>query len=154
MDKSGDDQLDEEYMTMFREAAGRPSWVTKPQGLRQVPEGGMVEKDMAGDPSGAEGARPRGVRLFPNAPLNQSVVDTIVFGRDMDLSGNSRFGREYGTIHEGAAGSPSWVENPKGLGCTFRRRARHQSMLQKKAEKLLSRLRGSPRDVTAAYQRV
>jgi len=70
MDFSGEDQFDEEYMAMFCQGAA-----------------GMRSDEFRGTQ--------RGQRMFPNAPTMQSVVDQIVFGRDIDLSGEDQFDEEY-----------------------------------------------------------
>lgn len=82
IDESGETQFDEDFMAMFREAAGAKTGV-----LAQ---------------------RPQGLRPFPNAPTTQSVVDQVVFGRDVDFSGETQFDDDYMAQHySGSAGRPT-----------------------------------------------
>jgi len=53
-----------------------------------------------------------GVKVFPNAPLMQSDVDRVVFGRDMDFSGDSQWDQEFTVMYDGSCGYPSWVKPP------------------------------------------
>merc|ERR1712060_278649 len=63
------------------------------------------------------GPPPRTVRLFPNSPQQQSVVDQVVFGRDMDFSGETQFDEEFTHMFQGSAGRPSWVTpTPRARG--------------------------------------
>merc|ERR1712232_524572 len=78
MDNSGEEQFDDEFMCMFKGGAGATS--------------GVVEN------------HPKGLRPFPNAPTMQSVVDSVVFGRDMDGSGETQFDGDFLKMYEGAAG--------------------------------------------------
>lgn len=48
------------------------------------------------------------VRLFPHAPNQQSIIDQIVFGRDMDQSGEDQVDEEFIVMFNGCAGKPSW----------------------------------------------
>jgi len=49
-----------------------------------------------------------GVKKFPNTPMMQSDVDSVVFGKDMDLSGDTKFDVEFTAMFDGAFGLPSW----------------------------------------------
>lgn len=49
-----------------------------------------------------------GVRKFPNAPTMQSTVDSVVFNRDMDFSGETKFDEDFTAMFDGMAGMPSW----------------------------------------------
>lgn len=49
-----------------------------------------------------------GVRTFASSPMMQSTVDQVVFGRDMDFSGEEKFDREFTAMFDGSAGRPSW----------------------------------------------
>merc|ERR1712183_451884 len=78
MDNSGEDQFDDEFMCMFNGAAGASS--------------GKLEN------------KPKGLHPFPNAPTMQSIVDQVVFGRDMDYSGETQFDQDFMKMYEGSAG--------------------------------------------------
>lgn len=49
-----------------------------------------------------------GVKTFASSPMMQSTVDQVVFGRDMDFSGEEKFDREFTAMFDGSAGRPSW----------------------------------------------
>merc|ERR1711862_440405 len=52
--------------------------------------------------------RVRTTRMFPTCPTQQSVVDQVVFGRDMDNSGEEKFDGGYVSMFSNCAGIPSW----------------------------------------------
>eukprot|EP00929_Paragymnodinium_shiwhaense_P068948 TRINITY_DN34778_c0_g1_i2.p1 TRINITY_DN34778_c0_g1~~TRINITY_DN34778_c0_g1_i2.p1 ORF type:complete len:281 (+),score=67.89 TRINITY_DN34778_c0_g1_i2:77-919(+) len=83
-----------------------------PQPLRGDPPGSRA----AGAPTGAMESRPRGTKLCPSAPTMQSLVDQVVFGRDMDNSGETVIDAEYLESYDGAAGLPSGVLEAKPHG--------------------------------------
>eukprot|EP00933_Yihiella_yeosuensis_P028399 TRINITY_DN22209_c0_g1_i1.p1 TRINITY_DN22209_c0_g1~~TRINITY_DN22209_c0_g1_i1.p1 ORF type:complete len:164 (-),score=31.52 TRINITY_DN22209_c0_g1_i1:111-602(-) len=65
------------------------------------------------EPSGLGAAgehvdRKSSVRTFDNCPMMQSTVDQVVFGRDMDLSGDTKFDDDFIQMYDGLAGLPSW----------------------------------------------
>lgn len=47
-------------------------------------------------------------KTFANAPNLQSSVDSIVFGRDMDFSGDTKYDEEFTSMFDKMAGLPSW----------------------------------------------
>lgn len=49
-----------------------------------------------------------GTKKFPNTPMMQSTVDQVVFGRDMDMSGEEKFDEDFIKMFEGSYGQPSW----------------------------------------------
>lgn len=49
-----------------------------------------------------------GTKKFTNTPMMQSTVDQVVFNRDMDFSGDTKFDPEFMATFEGMAGIPSW----------------------------------------------
>lgn len=57
--------------------------------------------------------RTRNVRLFDNSPGQQSLVDQVVFGRDVDQSGESQIDPEFITMFDGSAGRGSWTISEK-----------------------------------------
>lgn len=57
---------------------------------------------------------PRLVKQFENTPLTQSVVDQIIFNRDMDFSGNDQFDDSFVNLYTGSAGKASWHPPPLG----------------------------------------
>lgn len=81
LDLSGDTQFDPEFTVMYDGMRGYPSWVSRP---------------------------PRSKKLYANSPMQQSTVDQVVFGRDMDYSGETKFDREFTQMFDGHAGLPSW----------------------------------------------
>lgn len=78
MDFSGEEQFDESFMQMYSGGAGVRS--------------GQLEE------------RARGYRRYPSAPNMQSIVDQIVFGRDMDFSGDDQYDEEFLEMFVGSAG--------------------------------------------------
>lgn len=83
MDISGEEQQDDEFTCMYQGGAGLSSQELARMALQQ------------------------GIRPFPNVPTMQSVVDQVVFGRDMDYSGEEQFDEEYQCMYRGAAGRPA-----------------------------------------------
>lgn len=51
---------------------------------------------------------PRLVKQFENTPLTQSIVDQIIFNRDMDFSGDDQFDNSFTNLYTGSAGKASW----------------------------------------------
>lgn len=51
------------------------------------------------------------VKAFHNTPMMQSSVDQVVFNRDMDFSGDSKFDPEFMAMYAGSSGIPSWYYN-------------------------------------------
>lgn len=92
IDFSGEEQFDEEFRSMFTGFAGRPSW--------------HAEAGMPG------AARARGRGHLPSAPMANSIVDQVVFGRDIDKSGDSAFNEDFVAQFGGFAGLPSWRTDP------------------------------------------
>lgn len=78
MDFSGEEQFDETFMQMYSGGAGVRS--------------GQLED------------RTRGYRRYPSAPGMQSIVDQVVFGRDMDFSGDDQYDEEFLEMFGGSAG--------------------------------------------------
>jgi len=83
MDFSGEDQFDEGFTKLFEGGAG------------------LTSMDVA------RIATVNSIRPFPNVPTMQSIVDQVVFGRDMDGSGEVQFDEEFLRQYEGAAGCPT-----------------------------------------------
>merc|ERR1711871_1558307 len=79
MDNSGEDQFDEEFMDLYSGA-------------------GLSSQELA------RMATVQGIKPFPNVPTMQSVVDQVVFGRDMDFSGEEQFDDEFLKQYSGRAG--------------------------------------------------
>mmetsp|Transcript_104834 Transcript_104834/g.291977 ORF Transcript_104834/g.291977 Transcript_104834/m.291977 type:complete len:264 (+) Transcript_104834:47-838(+) len=60
---------------------------------------------------------PSGLRTYPRAPIALSLVDSVVFGRDIDLSGDSYFDNGFKELFRDCAGTASWDrENAGGRG--------------------------------------
>merc|ERR1712187_350892 len=55
-----------------------------------------------------EWPRANGIRTFPNNPTQQSLVDQIVFGRDVDYSGDTQYDKEFTDIFVDRAGRATW----------------------------------------------
>lgn len=62
-----------------------------------------------------EEPRRRCMRQFESAPAQQSIVDQVVFGRDMDFSGATQYDEAFISLFEGYAGRGTW-ERPSPLG--------------------------------------
>jgi len=111
IDFSGDSAFDPEFQQNFIGAAGKGSWKQKPDteaGLRAYPEG---IDSMPGLPQRPQAHR-LGLRTYESAPTYQSLVDNIVFNRDIDFSGESVFDEPFMRIFKDGAGKPSWHEPP------------------------------------------
>mmetsp|Transcript_1326 Transcript_1326/g.3805 ORF Transcript_1326/g.3805 Transcript_1326/m.3805 type:complete len:289 (+) Transcript_1326:94-960(+) len=52
--------------------------------------------------------RKRCTRQYENTPMQQSIVDQVVFGRDMDFSGETQFDEEFIRLFQGSAGRGTW----------------------------------------------
>jgi len=65
----------------------------------------------AGIPSGKLEGRPRGLKSYLTAPGQQSQVDTIIWGRDLDFSDQVVHDPDYIAAYGGAAGK---LANPPG----------------------------------------
>jgi len=138
IDFSGEDQFkNKRFVEMFQDSAGRPSWEAPTGTSKQMRP--RAEEATWG-PQGSMAA-PRGRRLFAGSPLASSVVDTVVFGHDIDASGegDERFD-QVANMHIGAAGCPSWVERHQGIGCTARVQRLRQKKLQQHAQRFSDRL--------------
>jgi len=108
MDFSGETQFDEDFAKMMYDGcAGKKSWEVGPEGVKTE-----LSEDF---PLMAPPRRP-GVRTYLNAPMCQSIVDQVVFGRDMDFSGDTQFDEEFTSVmYGGCSGKASWLEHPEGL---------------------------------------
>eukprot|EP00930_Biecheleria_cincta_P031928 TRINITY_DN22143_c0_g1_i1.p1 TRINITY_DN22143_c0_g1~~TRINITY_DN22143_c0_g1_i1.p1 ORF type:complete len:210 (-),score=40.26 TRINITY_DN22143_c0_g1_i1:480-1109(-) len=60
--------------------------------------------------------RTGGKKMYDNAPGQQSILDTVVFGRDMDNSGESQFDEEFMSLYKSSAGIPSGVMEGRARG--------------------------------------
>eukprot|EP00435_Cladocopium_sp_Y103_P057296 s1719_g19.t1 len=130
LDDNNDDKADtQHFQAMFQDSAGRPSWKDQLRCKQLAPR-------KSGDPWGPI-EDPRTMPIVPepllrrkfSGPVSKSVVDDILFGRDLDGSGTERE-RFYAmeVLHTGAAGTPSWLR-PKGLNSTPGRAAKLTSRL-------------------------
>merc|ERR1712060_767717 len=118
------------------DTAGRASWASCNEGRRMMPGGVFLES--ANDTTEETTSRKQALRKFPYSPLTQSNVDQVVFGENIDAG----LFKPYMEMHDGAAGHPSWVERPKGLGCSSSRRRRREMKLRRTGRDLLARLLG------------
>jgi hypothetical protein len=118
MDNSGETQFDEEFLSMFEGSAGLSSAarLIRPEGVRLYTPNAWPDfpgKEEVLKPSSASSVeRPKGRRNFHNAPNQQSIVDQVVFGRDMDMSGDSAFDEDFNAMFVGCAGRPCWNVGP------------------------------------------
>lgn len=66
---------------------------------------------------------PKKLRTYPHAPIQQSVVDQLVLGRDVDFSGEDQYDKEHyhmfrgagGMSYKEAAARKSWKGGHEGL---------------------------------------
>lgn len=112
MDFSGETQFDVEFAQLFDGSAGRKSWET-------APEGKTVTKPSDVPGMSPQRARGQGLRTWKESPTMQSLVDQVVFGRDIDMSGETQFDESFTQMFNGSAGRPSWADPPIGLRTTF-----------------------------------
>lgn len=64
-----------------------------------------------------ESPRPKGVRIYKDSPFQNSVVDMVVFGRDMDFSGVKQFNDDFMDMYKdrfGIASTHTDVKNDMG----------------------------------------
>merc|ERR1719253_195870 len=54
-----------------------------------------IEPSSISKSAGGNVCRPSKVRTFDNIPMMQSSVDQVVFNRDMDMSGDTKFDKEF-----------------------------------------------------------
>eukprot|EP00931_Biecheleriopsis_adriatica_P055251 TRINITY_DN32611_c0_g1_i1.p1 TRINITY_DN32611_c0_g1~~TRINITY_DN32611_c0_g1_i1.p1 ORF type:complete len:347 (-),score=46.19 TRINITY_DN32611_c0_g1_i1:281-1195(-) len=144
IDESGENQFeDPHFLDLFQDRAGRASWKSQLQSKQMGPK---EDKQVWGPPKDERSAPilPPGRRKFHGSPLASSVVDDIVFGHDIDQSGNDeeRF-ESMLCMHTGAAGAPSWIKRPEGIGSTARTKRFRQAMLRRHAKQFSSRLERS-----------
>mmetsp|Transcript_44863 Transcript_44863/g.80773 ORF Transcript_44863/g.80773 Transcript_44863/m.80773 type:complete len:266 (-) Transcript_44863:96-893(-) len=77
----------------------------------------------AGAPRSGHEAAPNKLRTYPRGPNQQSVVDQIVLGRDVDFSGEDQYDEEHYRMFRGAGGMSNkeadarkgWKGHHKGL---------------------------------------
>lgn len=138
IDNSGENHFkDPDFLNMYQNSAGRPSWNVPMSSSKQM------RPKAEGATWGAQGSKnvPRGRRLFAGSPLSSSVVDSIVFGHDIDASGED--GERFDGIaimNLGAAGCSSWVDRPQGIECTAQTHRLRQKKLQRHAQHFSARL--------------
>lgn len=118
MDFSGEEKFDEGYLCLFNGCAGRASWdgCTGDAADLRFEELGTKLSNSAVDATTPE-VKPRrqGKMLVPDAPAQKSIVDTVVFGRDMDNTGDAQFQSAYLDMFHESAGKPSHFVSPRGL---------------------------------------
>eukprot|EP00929_Paragymnodinium_shiwhaense_P028385 TRINITY_DN16455_c0_g1_i1.p1 TRINITY_DN16455_c0_g1~~TRINITY_DN16455_c0_g1_i1.p1 ORF type:complete len:175 (-),score=21.79 TRINITY_DN16455_c0_g1_i1:141-665(-) len=76
--------------------------------LPALPRRFGLEPSLCTGAAGNPIVRPSCIKTFPDAPMMQSTVDQVVFNRDMDYSGGSKYDAEFLAIFTGMAGLPSW----------------------------------------------
>ncbi|CAE7675482.1 unnamed protein product [Symbiodinium pilosum] len=136
-----DDRFDTKHFhAMFEDAAGRPSWKNQLRSKRMGPQSDADCWGPVADPRTLP-VVPGGRRKFVKAPMTKSIVDDIVLGHDVDMSGTDpqRFDAMQ-ALHIGAAGAPSWVPRHQGLGSTARVHRQRHAKLRRKAQQLAARL--------------
>jgi len=100
MDFTGDTQFNEKFMGMYKGSYGKPSVDPKSQAAI-----------LADNPG-----RSAGKRVFHDCPTNQGMVDTVVFGHDIDNSGEQLFKGDFMDMYKGAHGVSSASEaKPEGI---------------------------------------
>jgi len=87
MDFSGDNQFDATFTQMYKGRHGVKSLIT------DVAHSGEVEDTKR--------------RHYANVPAKQSIVDQVVFGHDIDFSGESQYDHEFMQLFDGRFGKPS-----------------------------------------------
>jgi hypothetical protein len=117
MDFSGEDKFDEEYTCLFNGCAGRASWDGCTCDVADLRYEQEPKKNSQIDEGAVQDVRPRrqGKMLVPAAPAQKSIVDTVVYNRDMDQSGDTQFHVAYLDMFHGSAGRPSMKESSRGL---------------------------------------
>lgn len=126
----GSGDFDGDYCNgMFLDTAGLPSWETAAAEEKNTSKSRVMHK-------------------HPYA-FTQSNVDHVVFGKNID----SGLFMDIIDIHGGAAGHPSWVERPQGLGSSISRRRQKDMKLRRTGRELLARLLG-PRSGNKTFARI
>ncbi|CAK9046020.1 unnamed protein product [Durusdinium trenchii] len=105
----------------FRRAIAETRWGAEPV---EVPEAMLKTRDGC-----LEASRPRrltdldrGREKF-HAPLLKSVIDTVVFGHDLDFSNDKTCNETFKAKFEGAYGRASWFTSEEDLGSGLFRKA-------------------------------
>jgi len=129
VDGSGEEQFDEEYKHMYSDAAGCPSRVERPKGLKTSPCGYM-STSLAGQD---DVTSKRGLKHFSSANTTGNEFASVVFG--VQSNGSAR------TAPEGAAGQPSWATQSRGTLSYDRQHRKYQAFLRVKARDFLERAR-------------
>lgn len=118
MDFSGEEKFDQGYLCLFSGCAGMASWdgCTGDAADLRFEEISFKPSNTAVDTTTPE-VKPRrqGKMLVPDAPAQKSIVDTVVFGRDMDSTGDAQFQAAYLGMFHKSAGKPSHFVSPRGL---------------------------------------
>jgi len=143
-----DEKFDSRHFhAMFQDSAGRPSWKGQLRGKQLGPRKENEPWGPIEDPRTMP-IVPGGRRKFAEAPVTKSIVDSIIFGHDIDMSGGDRERFEsMQAMHEGSAGAHSFVR-PHGPSSprTVQVRRRH-TRLRQKAKQLTARLYTAPQAV-------
>lgn len=68
---------------------------------------GAFSRPGAQDEMPPESPRQKGIRIYKDSPFQNSVVDEVVFGRDMDFSGGNQFSDEFMSMYKDRHGVKS-----------------------------------------------
>jgi len=116
VDQSGESAFKQSFIGMFEGSAGQGSWEKASQETRMcsndwladLATGSASSSKPATAPSGRR-VKHLGPRMYKSAPNQQSIVDQVIFGRDMDFSGEEQFDEEFTVMFDSMAGKPSWA---------------------------------------------
>lgn len=118
MDFSGEEKFDQGYLSLFSGCAGQASWDGCTCDVAELRfEEFHPSKSSRAIEGISEEVKPRrqGKMLVPDAPAQKSIVDSVVFDRDVDGSGAAQFQVPYLEMFHGSAGKPSHFQSPRGL---------------------------------------
>lgn len=127
-DFSGPGEAEEEFLNVFRDSAGCPSWFEKEASLK-VATPRPTSTVLGGHEDPPKGT---GLRQYPDAPLAIGDFSSVVYSAHKPLACKL-------VESEGAAGAPSWVVQPRGLSTTAQHHSRQQSKLRQRSRHFLQR---------------
>jgi len=100
----------------FQRAIAETRWGAEPVGLPDERMHATRDGCLTASRSRCQDVMDRGREKF-RAPLLQSVVDSVVFGRDLDFSANTDYDDAFKAKFKGAYGKPTWFsEEEERLG--------------------------------------
>eukprot|EP00933_Yihiella_yeosuensis_P061873 TRINITY_DN64747_c0_g1_i1.p1 TRINITY_DN64747_c0_g1~~TRINITY_DN64747_c0_g1_i1.p1 ORF type:complete len:539 (+),score=110.59 TRINITY_DN64747_c0_g1_i1:62-1618(+) len=103
-------QLPLHKKSMYRQAIYTGRWGAEPARLPSEKMVGSCKEDLCAFSHRSRHQPPLGggTKKFEKTPMCMSDVDTVLFGRDFDYSGDTKFDPVFLKMYEGSHGIPSW----------------------------------------------